>query len=204
MIWWLRARGAVGLLATVCLTMLGGLLAGEAELPIPVLTGQSGTFLVGHLLTVLPAVMLMYGMGRTDTGIESVACRTMPGWDATLGLATAAAGATAAGLLHLISANDITFVLGRNLTGYIGCALLLTAFLGPRIAAVLTTALPLLCAATGWQRGGQPERWAWILQPAQSSAAAATAVGLLIVGAAFASAQKHGALARLRRRFWSS
>ncbi|MFD5387754.1 hypothetical protein ACFWMG_22955, partial [Streptomyces sp. NPDC127074] len=64
MIWWFKARAVPALSASVVGTNVVGLLMGNAELPVPVLTGQSGHFLVGHLITLLPAVMLLHGMGR--------------------------------------------------------------------------------------------------------------------------------------------
>ncbi|MFC7310568.1 hypothetical protein ACFQVC_40945 [Streptomyces monticola] len=170
------------------MTALLGMLAGNAELPIPLLTGQSGTFLVGHLITVLPAATLMYGLSRGDARLEAVACRPMGPWNAMLGLAAAAAGGTVAALLYLATNSPISLVLGRNTIGYIGCALLASVLVGPRFAAPLTAVLPLLCAATGWRQGGQPEPWAWILQPPHSTIGAAAALLLLALGVAATAA----------------
>jgi hypothetical protein len=181
-IWWLKARAVTVVLGTVLATVVCGLLAGDAELPIPILTGQSGRFLVGHLITVLPAAALMYGMARTDFRVESVAVRPMNGWNAVLGVGAAAAGVTAAGVLYAFTHNDIAVVLARNTLGYIGVALITASFFGPRVAASITATVPLLCAATGWAQGGRPEPWAWILQPGQSISALAAAAMLLLLG----------------------
>ncbi|WP_455351394.1 hypothetical protein [Streptomyces sp. SYSU K217416] len=182
MSWWLKTRAAAAFVASVLVTAAFGMLADDAELPIPVLTGQSGRFLVGHLITVLPAAVLMYGMGRTDLKVESVASRPVRVWNAALGVAAATVGALAAGLLYLMSGNEIAAVLGRNTVGYIGIAMFVASFVGPRAAAVVTAAVPLVCAATGWAQGGQPEPWAWVLQPAQSVSAVAAAVLILAIG----------------------
>ncbi|WP_405600768.1 hypothetical protein OG741_23025 [Streptomyces sp. NBC_01410] len=190
MTWWLKARAAAAFFATALITACGGLLFGETDLPIPVLTGQSGSFLVGHLITVLPAAMLMYGLSRTDTRMESVAVRPIPLWNTALGMSAATLTVLAALLLYLVSYKEIAVVMGRNTAGYIGFAMLVSAFLGPRIAAVITAAVPLICAATGWTAAGQPEPWAWILQPARSSSAVIAAMLVLVAGAAATSGRR--------------
>ncbi|MET7766546.1 hypothetical protein ABZS71_32880 [Streptomyces sp. NPDC005393] len=180
--WWLKARAVPALSVSVVLTNAVGLLMGNAELPVPVLTGQSGHFLVGHLITLLPAVMLLYGMGRGDLRTESVACRPVRRWDAALGSAVAATGAGMAALCYALGADSIALVLGRNIAGYVGLGLLLFPFLGHRIAAVTVAVVPLVCAAAGWRSGGGPAPWAWILYPANSLVAPAITAAIVLVG----------------------
>ncbi|MEU1947845.1 hypothetical protein ABZ554_36720 [Streptomyces sp. NPDC020125] len=181
MIWWFKARAVPALSVSVVGTNVVGLLMGNAELPVPVLTGQSGHFLVGHLITLLPAVMLLHGMGRGDLRAESVACRPVRWWDAALGAAVAATGAGMAALCYALGADSIALVLGRNIAGYVGLALLLFPFLGHRIAAVTVAIVPLVCAAAGW-RSGRPEPWAWILYPANSPVAPLITAAIVLVG----------------------
>ncbi|WKX72288.1 hypothetical protein [Streptomyces sp. XD-27] len=159
-----------------------GLLMGNAELPMPVLTGRSGRFLVGHLITLLPAVMLLYGMGRGDLRAESVACRPVRASDAVLGLAVAIGGAAVAGLNYAIGSGAISLVLGRNIAAYVGLGLLLLPLLGHRLAAVVLAAVPLVCAVTGWGPGGKAEPWAWILHPADSPVASVITAVVLFAG----------------------
>ncbi|MER8159976.1 hypothetical protein [Streptomyces sp. NPDC094472] len=180
--WWLKARAVPVLSVSVVLTNAVGLLMGNAELPVPVLTGQSGHFLVGHLITLLPAMMLLHGMGRGDLRTESVACRPIRKWDAILGLAAAATGAGMAALCYALGADSIALVLGRNIAGYVGLALLLFPFLGHRIAAVTVAIVPLVCAAAGWRSGGRPAPWAWILYPANSLIAPLITAAIVLMG----------------------
>ncbi|MBD3005774.1 MULTISPECIES: hypothetical protein [unclassified Streptomyces] len=180
--WWLKARAVPALSVSVVLTNAVGLLMGNAELPVPVLTGQSGHFLVGHLITLLPAMLLLHGMGRGDLRTESAACRPVRTWDATLGLAAATTGAGMAALCYALGADSIALVLGRNIAGYVGLALLLFPFLGHRIAAVTVAIVPLVCAAAGWRSGGRPEPWAWILYPANSLIAPLITAAIVLVG----------------------
>ncbi|MEU9418371.1 hypothetical protein [Streptomyces sp. NPDC048272] len=182
MIWWSKARAAQRLAAVTALTIGLGLLLGDTALPIPILTGQSGTFLAGHLLTVLPAVVLMYGKERTDHRLEATAARPVNRWDAGLAALTATAAAAAAGLLYLLLGADIAVVTGRNITAYIGIAVGTCAFFGPRIAAFLTTALPLGLAHTGWTPAGKAETWAWLLHDADSATAMASTAITLMAG----------------------
>ncbi len=180
--WWFKARAVPTLTVSLVMTNAVGLLMGNAELPVPVLTGQSGHFLVGHLITLLPAVMLLYGMGRGDLRAESVACRPVRRWDATLGVAVAVTGAGMAAFCYALGADSIALVLGRNIAGYVGLALLLFPFLGHRIAAVTVAIVPLLCSAAGWRSDGRPEPWAWILYPANSLVAPLITAAIVLVG----------------------
>ncbi|QKV95269.1 hypothetical protein HUT19_28980 [Streptomyces sp. NA02950] len=182
MIWWFKARAVASLSATVVVTNALGLLMGKTELPLPVLTGQSGHFLVGHLITLLPAVMLLHGMGRGDLRTEYVACRPVRAWDAVLGAAVAATAAVMAAICYALGADNIALVLGRNIAGYIGLALLLFPMLGHRIAAVTVAFVPLLCAAAGWSSDGRPAPWAWILYPADSLVAPLITAVLVLTG----------------------
>ncbi|WP_432035340.1 hypothetical protein [Streptomyces cucumeris] len=155
---------------------------GNTELPLPVLTGQSGHFLVGHLITLLPAVILLHGMGRGDLRAESVASRPVHTWDAVLGAGVATTAAVVASLCYALGADNIALVLGRNIAGYIGLALLLLPLLGHRATAVTVAFVPLLCAAAGWSGDGHPAPWAWILYPADSLVAPLITAILVLAG----------------------
>ncbi|MFI1394275.1 hypothetical protein [Streptomyces sp. NPDC020681] len=186
MIWWLKIRATPALTAGLVGTLAVGLLVGSSELPVPALAGQAGQFLVGHLITLVPAVLLMYGTGRGDLRAESVACRPTRRWDVALGLAVAAVGLAAATLCHLLWSSDIAVVLGRNIGGYIGMALFLHPLVGHRAAGAILAAIPLLCAAAGWGPGGQPEPWAWLLHPSDSLLGVTLAAVTLAAGVTMA------------------
>ncbi|MEV7282280.1 hypothetical protein [Streptomyces sp. NPDC093111] len=159
-----------------------GLGIGEIELPVPVLTGQSGHFLLAHLMTLIPAVTLLYGLGRGDERSASMAVRQIRSWDAAMGLAAAGTGALVAIICHLTLNSDLALVLGRNQAGYIGLALLLFPLLGHQLAAAALAALPLVLAAAGWRPNGTPEIWAWLLHDAGSAPAVLVTGGLLGLG----------------------
>ncbi|MFE9532698.1 hypothetical protein [Streptomyces sp. NPDC006691] len=187
--WWLKTRAPAAFLATVVLTTACAVLSGSAALPVPSLTGGTGSFLVGHLITVLPAAALMYAVSRTDTGMEWVAARPMHLWNTLLGLLAALVAVLAAAVTYGLTGRAIAFVVGRNTTGYLGLAMLLCALAGPRAAAVTTAALPVALAATGWAPDGRPRPWAWVLHPAHSGLAAGAALVLLTAGAAATAAR---------------
>lgn len=191
MIWWFKTRAVPALAASVLATNVLGLLMGNTALPVPVFTGRSGTFLVGHLITLFPAVMLLHGMGRGDLHAESVACRPLRIWDAALGSAIAATGAGMATLCYTLGADSIALVLGRNIAGYVGLALLLFPFFGHRVAAVIVTVVPLLCAAGGSRSNGRPEPWAWILYPADSVAAPLITAVIVLAGILVCLTRQH-------------
>lgn len=186
MIWWLKIRATPALAAGLAGTLAVGLLVGSSELPVPALAGQAGQFLVGHLITLIPAVLLMFGMGRGDLRTESVASRPTRRWDVALALATATVGLATAALCHLLWSTDIAVVLGRNIAGYIGMALFLHPLVGHRAAGALLAVVPLICAAAGWGPGGRPEPWAWLLHPSDSPLALALAAATLAAGVTMA------------------
>ncbi|MFI8092638.1 hypothetical protein ACIF9R_30670 [Streptomyces sp. NPDC086080] len=161
-------------------------MVGGAELPVPALTGQAGQFLVGHLITLTPAVLLLFGMGRGDLRTESVASRTVRHWDVALAVSCAAAGLLTAAICHILWPTDIAMVLGRNIAGYIGLALILRPLVGHRVAGGALAAVPLACAAAGWRTGGRPEPWAWLLHPGDSVLAVVMATATLLVGVSVA------------------
>ncbi|MFI5704860.1 hypothetical protein ACIA78_33070 [Streptomyces xanthochromogenes] len=182
--WWLKTRTPAAFLTTVIITTAFAGLAGNTELPIPSLTGSTGNFLVGHLITVLPAAVLMYAASRTDIRMERVAARPIPAWNTLLGLMAAFTAAVAAAITYALNRQDIAYVTGRNTVGYIGFAMLLCALAGPRIASFTTAALPIVLATTGWAPDGRARPWAWVLQPAHSGPATGASLALLAAGAA--------------------
>ncbi|MFE5300691.1 hypothetical protein [Streptomyces sp. NPDC056632] len=182
MIWWCKARALPLIAAATLGTILVGLAIGDIELPIPVLTGQSGQFLLAHLMTLIPAATLLYGLSRSDAQSTHTAARPIRSWDTALGLLTAGTGATCAVICHLMLGSDLALVIGRNQAGYIGLALLLAPLLGPQLAAATLAALPLTLAAGGWRPNGAPKPWAWLLHDPGSTPAILITLGLLGVG----------------------
>ncbi|MEV0531997.1 hypothetical protein [Kitasatospora sp. NPDC050463] len=190
MIWWCKARAVPGVLAALAGTFALGLLVGDGELPVPALRGHAGHFLVAHVITLLPAVFLLHGLGRGDLRTEAVAGRFLRGLDAGLALAVATAGAAAGVLAHVAGEGDLALVLARNIAGYLGSALLLHPLLGHRPAAAAIAAVPLLCSAAGWHPDGRPEPWAWPLHPA-ASPYALTAVALTLLAGTTCTLLRH-------------
>ncbi|WP_380284485.1 hypothetical protein [Kitasatospora purpeofusca] len=179
------------LVAVLAATLAVGLLLGDGELPVPALRGQAGHFLLAHVITLLPAVFLLYGLGRGDLRTESVAGRHLRGLDVGLALALAAAGTTCGGLAYAAGQGALALVLARNIAGYLGLALLAHPLVGHRPAAAALAAVPLLCSAAGWYPDGHPRPWAWPLHPAGSPAALAAVGLLLLTGTACALRGRH-------------
>ncbi|WP_459184485.1 hypothetical protein [Streptomyces sp.] len=163
-------------------TFAVGLCIGNAELPVPSLTHQSGQFLVAHLITLVPAVFFLYGKGRGGSQTEDVASRFLRGWDVALAAAIVAASVTMMALSEALRPSGLALVLGRNVAGYIGLALLLNVVVGCRLAGALLTLVPLVCAAAGWGPGNRPLPWAWPLHAADSSIAAGLAASAVLAG----------------------
>ncbi|MFD3701155.1 hypothetical protein ACFWUZ_34395 [Streptomyces sp. NPDC058646] len=185
-IWWYKARAVPALLATLIATIALGLLIGDAQLPVPALTGASGDFLIGHLITLAPAIVFLYGTGRGDLATRTVATRPLRVWDTSLAGAIGLLGLSTAIVGRLADSDGLTTVLGRSLAGYTALALLIMPLLGQHLSTSALACIPLTCAATGWARNGQPEQWAWILHPADSLPALLLVAALLPAGMAFA------------------
>ncbi|MGW6974281.1 hypothetical protein [Streptomyces sp. NPDC054952] len=186
MIWWCKVRAVPALVATLIATIALGFLIGDAQLPVPALTGTSGDFLIGHLITLAPAIVLLYGTGRGDLATETVASRPLRVWDTALAGVIGLLGLSTAVVSRLVNSDGLTTVLGRNLAGYTALALFLMPLLGQHLSTSALACVPLICAAAGWARNGQPEQWAWILQPAGSLPALILVAVLLPAGMAFA------------------
>ncbi|MEU1418314.1 hypothetical protein [Kitasatospora sp. NPDC005751] len=182
MIWWCKARAVPAVVAALAGTFAVGLLIGDGELPVPALHGHAGHFLVGHIITLLPAAFLLHGLGRGDLRTEAVAGRFLRGLDTALALAVATAGAALGLLTHAAGQDDLALVLARNIAGYLGAALLLHPLIGHRPAAAAIAAVPLLCAAAGWHPDGRPQPWAWPLHPAASTQALTAVTLTLLAG----------------------
>ncbi|MFE6871133.1 hypothetical protein ACFVFS_31825 [Kitasatospora sp. NPDC057692] len=172
------------LAAVLAGTFAAGLLVGDGELPVPALHGQAGHFLLAHVITLVPAVSLLYGLGRGDLRTESVAGRHLRGLDVGLALALAATGTACGGLAYAAGQGALALVLARNTAGYLGLALLAHPLIGHRPAAAVLATVPLLCSAAGWSPDSHPRPWAWPLHPADSPAALAAVGLLLLTGAA--------------------
>ncbi|MFF7456782.1 hypothetical protein [Kitasatospora sp. NPDC008115] len=179
------------LAAVLAGTLAVGLLFGNGELPVPALHGQAGHFLLAHVITLFPAVFLLYGLGRGDLRTEAVAVRFLRGLDVGLALALAAAGTTCGGLAYLAGQGALALVLARNITGYLGLALLVRPLIGHRPAAAALAATPLLCSAAGWYPNGHPRPWAWPLHPADSPTALTAVALLLLTGTTCALLRRH-------------
>ncbi|WP_327676128.1 hypothetical protein [Kitasatospora sp. NBC_00458] len=186
MIWWCKARAVPAVALALAGTFALGLLLGDGELPVPALRGRAGHFLVAHVVTLLPAVVLLHGLGRGDLRTEAVAGRFLRGLDVALALTVAAAGTAAGVLAHAAGEGGLPVVLARDITGYLGLALLLHPLVGHRPAAAALAVVPLLCSATGWCPDGRPEPWAWPLHPAGSAYALAGVALTVLAGSACA------------------
>ncbi|WP_406094064.1 hypothetical protein [Kitasatospora purpeofusca] len=191
MIWWCKARAVPLLVAVLAGTVATGLLLGDGELPVPALHGQAGHFLLAHVITLLPAVFLLYGLGRGDLRTETVAGRFLRGLDVGLALTLAAAGATCGSLAYAAGQGALALVVARNIAGYLGLALLFHPLIGHRPAAAALAAVPLVCSAAGWHPDGSPRPWAWPLHPAGSPYALAAVALLLLAGAGCALFRRH-------------
>lgn len=185
MIWWLKSRNVTTLSAATLLVTLVGIVFGRTAIPIPSVFGSAGSFLLGSLITVLPAVLWLTYTGRVELLTEATAVRPVRRWDTSLGAALAAASLVVTSAVHLLAFDDIALMVGRNVTCYLAIAMILAAFTGPRVAAPLTTTVPLVLAVAGWRSsGGGAQPWALTLHPGSYGPALAATVLLLGIAGA--------------------
>ncbi|MFD7030270.1 hypothetical protein ACFWAR_19745 [Streptomyces sp. NPDC059917] len=192
MIWWLRSRSVTALTACTLLTALAGLAIGNIELPVPVLTGQAGQFVLAQLVTVLPAVLWLSGTGRAGSPTEATAVRPVHRWDTALAAVLTAAVLAISAVVHLTISSGITVSVGRNTAVYFGIALILNPLTGHRVAAPLTAAFPLVCAAAGWRTTGGAEPWALVLHEPGSGPALAATTAVLATGCTLSALRPPG------------
>lgn len=185
--WWIKTWGIRETVGATAIAFLAAVVIGQTAIPVPtVIGGPAGELLVVQLLGVLPVALLLHGFERGDIRIEAVATRS-----STYRLLTLAVGAVAACwlLAAALRAADVPqgISLARNITGFLGVALILRAAVGTAAATTLVGVLPLACAAAGWGAGGGPRPWAWPVHPYNSGIALIEVAVLLAVGCALAS-----------------
>ncbi|MET9699914.1 hypothetical protein ABZY31_23725 [Streptomyces sp. NPDC006529] len=205
MIWWLRSRSVTVLTACTLLTALAGLVIGNIELPVPVLTGQAGHFVLAQLVTVLPAVMWLSGTGRAGSPVEATAVRPVHRWDTALAAALTAVVLAISAAAHLAgnsAGSGIAASVGRNTAVYFGIALILNPLVGHRVAAPLTAAFPLLCAAAGRRTTGGAEPWALVLHEPHSVPALAATGAALALGCSLSALRPPGTVLPPRLTPW--
>ncbi|MFF7297507.1 hypothetical protein [Streptomyces sp. NPDC008265] len=186
--WWAASRNLPALAAVTAVTAGAGLAFGQSRLPVPTMVGGAGHFLLGALITVIPAVTWLAFTGRARGATETVGVRAVHRFDTSLAAACALAVLSMAVLGHFAGAAPVALAIGRNTAFYLGLALLLNPLVGARIAAPILTAIPLVLAVGGWKSGGRgAQPWAVILHPAASMPALLVGVAVLVAGATFSS-----------------
>ncbi|MBW5481903.1 hypothetical protein [Streptomyces bambusae] len=182
MIWWLKSRSGATLLGATVLTALIGIGLGRTVLPVPSLLGSGGDFFLGALITVIPAVLWLSGTGRVTPDTEATALRPVHRLDTALAAALATTALTVTAVAYVLASDDIALMVGRNATFYLAAAVILSPLVGPRAAAPLLTAIPIVLSVAGW-RGRYPQPWAIILHPGDSARAlAATSAMAAVAG----------------------
>ncbi|MGW4690682.1 hypothetical protein ACWEPM_38200 [Streptomyces sp. NPDC004244] len=203
MIWWLKSRNAVVIVAATVLTALLGIALRRTVLPLPVLTGIGGRFLLSALVAVMPAVLWLNGTGRTAAGVEAAALRPVHRWDTALAAVLAGTALVVSGSAYLLVDDDIALVVGRNITFYLAAAVLLGACVGPRVAGPCMSGMPIVVGVAGWN-GRFPEPWAVILHPGRSAAALVATFVLMAVACGVGVVGSRGWVPAAARRWGRS
>ncbi|MDJ0384886.1 hypothetical protein [Streptomyces sp. G-G2] len=180
MIWWLKSRSGAALFGVTLLTALTGIGLGRIALPVPSLTGSGGDFFLGALVTVVPAVLWLNATGRVAPAVEATALRPVHRLDTALAAALAATVLTITAIAHALGSDDVALMVGRNTVFYLAAAVTISPLFGPRVAAPLLAAIPLVLGVAGW-RGRSPQPWAVILHPGASSRALAATLAMAAV-----------------------
>lgn len=186
-----RSRGvpaAAGVLLALCVT---GAWAGHWLSTRPLLDGTTARLPVTVALAVAVAVVLAGTLHSPADELERGTPRPWAGWRAGHALAAAAAGAAlVAPVLPAAVYGQVSLL--RNTVGLLGLCLVTAAVVGPRLA----WSLPLAYVASVYLAAGIRDDqgrqvWAFVMQPAASTAALVSAVVALTAGTAVWSATAH-------------
>ncbi|WP_434743134.1 hypothetical protein [Micromonospora sp. SH-82] len=187
MIWWWRAR-ALTVVSLACVaSLVAGVLIGGAVLPLPSLVGSLVVPVVfALLLPLVPTVLFWYGLDRSSVDLDATAVRAIWLRDLSVVVAMVLCTAAAVGISSLLGWWDLGPGYLRNLVGCLGLALVVTPFVGARLAAVVPIVAVIVSALFGTGDGGLVRWWAWPIAPARDGPAFAQAALLLVVGAVVA------------------
>ncbi|RFU86052.1 hypothetical protein DY218_14190 [Streptomyces triticagri] len=186
MIWWLRAHAVTAWVTGLVVCFAAApVLAGSSVPTLAMFSGVSGSIPVPLVLPVMPACLLLYGLGCTSASggsSHAASVRSTAAWRAGAVVCTGVVAVVVA----LGEAAWLDFPLGfavaRNLLGYLGVGLIVRQLLGVQYSAIAVAAVPLLCALIGPGPGGRPHGWMWPAQGSGEWSAALAAVVLFGVG----------------------
>ncbi|WP_405086565.1 hypothetical protein [Microbispora sp. NBC_01389] len=156
------------------LNLLGG---GKSYVPVSVLLPLIGVAALMSFLTSVPAEM------------EMTAVRPVRRYEATVITGSIALVIGIGALLTFSGFHVHAFAAARNLTGYLGLAIVGQKLLGRHAAIILPVIFAFVCMTAGRRPGGYPWPWAWPLfesrhVPALVIATACCLTGLLLLASA--------------------
>ncbi|WP_433498174.1 hypothetical protein ACQP1K_25240 [Sphaerimonospora sp. CA-214678] len=182
----LRAHRASTSAAGLALAVL--LVATLSGLQVPTLNllgGGKSYVPVGVLLPLVGVSALMSFLTNVPAEVEATAVRPVQRYEAiAVSLAVVLSLAVGA-LLGFIGLQEHAFAATRNLTGYMGLAVLGHRFLGRHAAVVIPLIFAFACMTAGRRAGGHPWPWAWPMFESRHIPATLVALALYLVGLVF-------------------
>ncbi|WP_130796446.1 hypothetical protein [Streptomyces otsuchiensis] len=182
--WWIRVRVLAPFLTAVSLVAIWAAVGPDASVVLPNLLAQvSVSVPAAWLLPLVPAILWCWSEERAALTGEHTAVRAVDRYIASL-LAAVIGLVALGGVLGLVlNSSGDGLAAARNLTGYLGLALLLSRVVGTRPAGAMVGFFPVFCALFGSGSDG-PFWWAWPINAPGRPVAALIAVGLFAAGLA--------------------
>ncbi len=179
---WLRVRRLEWIIATLAGSVVVLVLIGSLTLTLPVFGWISGVQVPLALLApAAPLLALAAGLANSDPQLEAVSVRSTALLDLALIGSVAFTMALSCAVIEAVGLSPLGFAAARNAIGLAGLMLLAAPF-GNSVLALTPVAFLLLVSGFGSSGTGEPDWWAWPVQPAASTTALALAFVLAIGG----------------------
>lgn len=183
---WFKSRGGWSILVGAAIVAAVIAVIGDRAVPFPSFSGSPGAGVpFAVFLPLALCALVLHSLGRAARQDDRVAVRRLVYYDAGMVGAILAASALGFCVAVLLGADPGTaLALARNLTGYVGLALLMG---GRRQSSGSIWGPTVFCGAVGlygFGGGQQVHAWAWPAQPPGIAIATLAAAGLIGLGVA--------------------
>lgn len=185
---WLKTRRPRLIVGSLIFFWVGTWTTGALEVPVPrLLQGVLGSVPLSVFLPLIPVGAVVTGLANSPAELDAAAARRTQWYDAGVVLFVVAVSVMVVVAYPAVAATlgtPTALMAARNLTGYLGLALLTLEAVGPMPAAFVPVVFAVVCVTFGTPSSGNPYFWAWplVLGDHLPSTALASVIFVLGIG----------------------